>query len=319
MLSHGLGPRVQVLAAALALLLSLPGSWATAATAPAAPAPAPSQPSAPAAPRASEAGAQVGGYYVQPAVDQLRRLGIITGDPDGRMRLHDTITRAELAKVAVAAMGEEAAAQRAMSGPPAFPDVKDHWARGYVAVARRLGITGGYEDGTFRPANPVTHAEAITMLLRAAGLKPAGPWPQAYLDAARGSGVLTEPLAQAVPPMQPATRGAVFLLAERSFTLVTDGSGRSLIQRVFAERGESGKIGIYAWGAESGSTTQAEVTLTISSPGAVMAAVNGRPAWPAGNVFAIKVPLQMGANELYIVTVDQHGTRLTERFTLTRR
>lgn len=44
----------------------------------------------------------------------------------------------------------------------AIPD----WALNQVCAAARLGLIAGYPDGSFRPANDTTRAEAVTMLGR---------------------------------------------------------------------------------------------------------------------------------------------------------
>lgn len=266
----------------------------------------------------SENGVQIGGLYVQPAVDLLKRLAIVSGDPDGRMRLFDTINRAELAKVVVSAMGQDEAAAKALAEAPAFPDVKEHWARGYIAIAKQAGIAGGYEDGSFRPGNLVTHAEALTMLLRTSGLRPAGPWPNSYLDAAREAGVLTDSLDRALPPKEQASRAAVFLLAERSFTRVTDAAGTSLLQRAF-KAGTPAAITVFAKGAESGSTALAEVPLTINAPGAVMVQVNGRSAVFAGQTFTATAALLPGLNEIMVIAEDDLGTYSSTQIRIIRR
>lgn len=55
---------------------------------------------------------------------------------------------------------------------PAFPDIGSHWGRTYITKAADLGYFNGYEDGSFRPDNPVTRAQFVTVLWRMAG-KPA--------------------------------------------------------------------------------------------------------------------------------------------------
>lgn len=47
-----------------------------------------------------------------------------------------------------------------------FKDVKKHWAKDSIKRMQMLGIVGGYEDGTFKPENGVTEAEAIAILMR---------------------------------------------------------------------------------------------------------------------------------------------------------
>lgn len=54
-----------------------------------------------------------------------------------------------------------------------FSDVaEDAWYAPYVAHIARLGITSGYPDGTYRPAQPVTRAQMAVFLVRALNLEP---------------------------------------------------------------------------------------------------------------------------------------------------
>ncbi len=49
-----------------------------------------------------------------------------------------------------------------------FPDVPaDHYARAAIADCAGKGIVSGYDDGTFKPGNPVTNAQFAVMLSRA--------------------------------------------------------------------------------------------------------------------------------------------------------
>ena len=49
-----------------------------------------------------------------------------------------------------------------------FKDVDEsHWAYGAIKELSDDGILVGYEDGTFRPGNPVTSAHFNAMLARA--------------------------------------------------------------------------------------------------------------------------------------------------------
>ncbi|MGQ9698283.1 MAG: S-layer homology domain-containing protein [Armatimonadota bacterium] len=50
-----------------------------------------------------------------------------------------------------------------------FPDIQGHWARYHITVARAIGLVKGYEDGTFRPNNPINRAEATVICLRTLG------------------------------------------------------------------------------------------------------------------------------------------------------
>lgn len=117
----------------------------------------------------------------------LAGFGIYKGDEGvgGPARPDDPIKRTEFTAVVTRMLGAEASAA-AMSGyAPSFADAADipTWAWGYVNYAVAKGIIKGYEDGTFRPSNNVTHAEVLAMLLRAIGLDDAavGTWPFNYI------------------------------------------------------------------------------------------------------------------------------------------
>lgn len=56
-----------------------------------------------------------------------------------------------------------------------FPDLAGHWAEGTVSRMVYRGLLSGYENGTFRPDNPVTRAECAAILSRALNLPAAGP------------------------------------------------------------------------------------------------------------------------------------------------
>lgn len=50
-----------------------------------------------------------------------------------------------------------------------FWDTRGHWAEGDINKMAARGLIAGYEDGSFRPDNPVTRAELIAFLVRLAG------------------------------------------------------------------------------------------------------------------------------------------------------
>ena len=51
-----------------------------------------------------------------------------------------------------------------------FSDVpNDYYATGYIKSLYDENIVSGYEDGTFKPDNSVTRAEAVTMMNKVLG------------------------------------------------------------------------------------------------------------------------------------------------------
>ena len=99
------------------------------------------------------------------AVDALAALGIIDGYEDGTFRPERIVTRAEMAKMMIVALGYESIA----SDTPAFSDSQDHWAKGFIALAADLGIVQGRGNGIFDPDATVTYQEAAVMMLRTLG------------------------------------------------------------------------------------------------------------------------------------------------------
>lgn len=99
----------------------------------------------------------------------LSELEIMTGDPDGNLRLDDTVTRAEFTKMAVAASSYKNSVAVHLAVSP-FPDVTwQHWAAPYVRVGVSNNLVSGYPDATFRPDDTVLFEEGVTILLRVLG------------------------------------------------------------------------------------------------------------------------------------------------------
>lgn len=68
------------------------------------------------------------------------------------------------------------------AGAISFADIAGHWASSYIAEAAGLGLVNGYNDGTFRPEKPVTRAEFVTLLARAAGFGKPDDAPLPFTD-----------------------------------------------------------------------------------------------------------------------------------------
>ena len=94
------------------------------------------------------------------AVSTLTNAGIIDGYEDGTFKPNGNITRAEFATIAVRFF------EATYEGENLFPDIDGHWAQDYINEAANAGIVDGYPDGTFRPQQYITRAEAMTMVNR---------------------------------------------------------------------------------------------------------------------------------------------------------
>lgn len=127
------------------------------------------------------------------AVATLADLGILQGDNAGNFNPDSTITRAEAAAIICRLLGVEEEANALTDSQ--FSDVpSNHWSVGYVAKAAELGIIGGYGNGTFGPADPVTQQQVIKMLVCAWGYEKnaasLGGWPEGYVQVAEDLGLI---------------------------------------------------------------------------------------------------------------------------------
>lgn len=137
--------------------------------------------------------ADVSGTKYEEPVQILSALNIMNGDENGEFRLDDTIIRSEAAKMAVHAIGLDSAAE-ASNGQSVFTDVSDeHWANGYISLAASVGLIEGDGDGTFRPNDTITYAEAMTIMVRATGYNISalnkGGFPSGYMSVGIANGM----------------------------------------------------------------------------------------------------------------------------------
>ena len=100
------------------------------------------------------------------AVSTLARLGVLSGRTPDTFAPNAPITRAEFTTICARLDQSESAAERV------FSDIGGHWAEQDILRAAALGWTRGYPDGSFRPQNSITRAEAITMINRVLGRSP---------------------------------------------------------------------------------------------------------------------------------------------------
>ena len=91
-------------------------------------------------------------------ISTMTNAGIITGYPDGVFKPGQSITRAEFA--AIAARFDKLDERE--SG--LFTDISGHWAEKYILSAGNKGWIKGYTDGTFRPNQYITRAEAMSFI-----------------------------------------------------------------------------------------------------------------------------------------------------------
>lgn len=93
-----------------------------------------------------------------------RAAGIAIGEPDGRFRPYDTVTREECIALLYRFCGTPPVAQTVLPFSD-FSSVSD-WARSAMCWAYQSGILYGNAEGTCTPLTAVTRAETAALLLR---------------------------------------------------------------------------------------------------------------------------------------------------------
>ncbi len=132
--------------------------------------------------------------YYSEAVAETKKQGLFTGDHEGKFNPGRGVTRAEFAVLMHRFLGEE---QKEPLPDNTFTDITaDHWSAGYVATAVNNGILHGFEDGTFRPEEPVTEIQAVKMTVCALGFgdeaEELGSYPEGYIKIAQQKGLTEE-------------------------------------------------------------------------------------------------------------------------------
>ena len=98
-------------------------------------------------------------WFCRP-VATLSAMNIIKGYNDGSFQPNGNITRAEFAAIAARFDPD------GDTTPATFTDVAGHWAEKEISIAANHGWINGYEDGSFRPNQYITRAEAMTLINR---------------------------------------------------------------------------------------------------------------------------------------------------------
>lgn len=116
------------------------------------------------------------GHWAAAVVSSLSGRGVIKGYPDGTFGPERQVTRAEFGTMLIrafeavgkAAPGTTAADESVRPVLERFSDLDSipKWSMGALAYATTNGLLGGYEDGSFRPNQPISRQEAAVILSR---------------------------------------------------------------------------------------------------------------------------------------------------------
>ena len=159
--------------------------------------------------------------------DILRLMGVVSGTGSNQFDPSGGLTRAQFSTMVVNFMqkGDQVPIHTTRT---IFSDVTGtHWARGYVNLAASLTVKDGEEElalisgvgnGQFRPDDPITLAQAATILIRVLGYTSAqagAVWPQSYMNLAASIGLSDGLAADYNAPLTRAQAAQLFVNALR--------------------------------------------------------------------------------------------------------
>ncbi|WP_141506430.1 chitobiase/beta-hexosaminidase C-terminal domain-containing protein [Paenibacillus luteus] len=104
--------------------------------------------------------------------------GIVEGYPNGTFRSDRGLTRAEF----VVIMSRVLNLSIAQQGAASLSDVKGHWSEKYINAFTSAGYVKGFPNGTFRPNDEISRAQAVVLINRVIKAQKQGETNAAYKD-----------------------------------------------------------------------------------------------------------------------------------------
>jgi len=102
--------------------------------------------------------------WAKDSILSLYEAGIVCGKTDNKFYPNDFITREELIKIIVGALGTDVGL---LKNESSYSDVNlNEWYTPYVYAAKQLGITLGKDDGSFGVGELITRQDAATFIYR---------------------------------------------------------------------------------------------------------------------------------------------------------
>ncbi|HCT64172.1 MAG TPA: hypothetical protein DIC60_02670 [Lachnospiraceae bacterium] len=110
------------------------------------------------------ASTDIHGHWAEKSITEWQDKGLISGYQDGTFKPNGPTTRAEFARIMNQALGLSS------KGKVAFSDVSaSDWYYNDVAIALGEAYTVGYPDGSFKPNETITRAQAAVFIANAIG------------------------------------------------------------------------------------------------------------------------------------------------------
>jgi hypothetical protein len=244
-------------------------------------------------------------------IQLLQSYGIVKGDDQGNLNLDKPITRAEMITILVRSVGGESEAEL-YKGFNMYSDAKGHWAEGYLNYATVKRLIQGDGNGTVRPQDPVSYAEALTMLVRLVGKEPTtGEWPNNVFLVAIDLKLVPEGVT-AGTIRQPAVRGLIFQSLAKGITLPILPGGKTALSTYVDTTPPTVTAG------EPAATKEAKVRINGTHRDAVTIVVSNQEATISGSTWYADVDLAVGENSISVVAADAAGNTATVSVKATR-
>jgi len=99
------------------------------------------------------------------AINYLKEEGVVNGYTGGKFLPEAKISRAEFLKIVILAKDLKVGNEL-----NCFKDVTDEWFAPYICYGKKVGLVKGYADGSFKPENDISFAEAAKIIVETYGI-----------------------------------------------------------------------------------------------------------------------------------------------------
>ena len=177
---------------------------------------------------------------VGPQLNRDDHVAYIMGYPDGTVQPEGEITRAEACTIFFRLL-TDSSRDYYFSKTNDYTDVNaGDWFNNAISTLSNAGIVTGYNDGTFRPNQPITRGEMAKIIANFANLKYggktftdlAGHWSKSYVELAAGNGWIAGYPDGSFRPDQKITRAETVTMINRVLDRVPAKESRLLSRSI---------------------------------------------------------------------------------------
>lgn len=175
-----------------------------------------------------------------PQLNRDDHVAYIMGYPDGNVRPEGEITRAEACTIFFRLL-TDSSRDYYFARTNDYSDVnRGDWFNNAISTLSNAGIVTGYNDGTFRPNQPITRGEMAKIIANFANLKYggktftdlAGHWSKSYVELAAGNGWIAGYPDGSFRPDQKITRAETVTMINRVLDRVPAKESRLLSRSI---------------------------------------------------------------------------------------